>query len=178
VQPDVTAPPVATAAPAPAAAPAAAAPAPNLKQTYADWPKKGDERAQPWDHAALGISKSQLDDLHEAGGPNTVSPIVLGHSMPILSSGSGGDQSYAVLELARRLKVLGIDTDVSQGKNPYGTLTQSVMSGIERFREEYGVEEDPTGFGGNTSAGRARANAHVGPWTWEALIRASDAAAS
>lgn len=158
-----------------AAATTEAAPAASVKSAYADWPQPGDEREQPWDHQKAGVTREQLDALHEEpGSPNTVSPIVIGHSMPVLSSGSGGDQSWAVGELARRLNVLGIKTSVGTAQNPFSILDQSVMAGVERFREEHNVAEDPTAFGGNTAAGRARAGAHVGPWTWEAIIRASE----
>jgi hypothetical protein len=144
------------------------------RTVYADWPQKADERAQPWDHDKNGSSREDRDKLLDnPGTPNTVTPTV-SHSMPMLSSGSGGDSAWAVGELARRLHILGYHTDVGEGTNPFSVLTQSVMSAVERFREDHNVSEDPSGFGGNTAAGRARAGAHVGPWTWEAIIRASE----
>ena len=159
----------------PQAQPDQATPAASVKAAYADWPQPGDQREQPWDHQKAGVTREQQDALlDEPGSPNTASPIVIGHSMPILSSGSGGDQSWAVAELARRLKILGITTSVGTAQNPFAVLDQSVMSAVERFREEHNVHEDPTAFGGNTSAGRQRASAHIGPWTWEAVIRASE----
>lgn len=159
--------------PAAAAPPAATATTPA--KAYADWPQSNDDRAQPWDAAKNGTSREDRDKLLDnPGSPNTVSPIVITHSMPILTAGSGGDQSWAVRELARRLHVLGYQTDVGTTNNPFATVTSSVLGAVEHFREEHNVEEDPTAFGGNTSAGRERARSHIGPWTWEAVIRASE----
>lgn len=159
-------PPQAQQAPAAAESPAKA---------YADWPQKGDDRAQPWDDRDNGTTREDRDELLDnPGAPNTVSPIVVGHSMPILTAGAGGEQAWAVRELARRLQVLGYQTDVGTTNNPFATVTSSVMGAVEHFREEHNVEEDPTAFGGNTAAARSRAATHVGPWTWEALIRASE----
>jgi hypothetical protein len=147
----------------------------SIKAQFADWPQKNDERKQPWDLSHT--SPSDRDELvNNPGTPNTVAPIVIGHSFPILTSGSGGDQAWAVRELGARLKTLGYETDIATGNNPYASLTSSVMSAVERFREDYNVEEDPSAFGGNNAASRARAANHVGPWTWEAIIRASDQA--
>lgn len=154
----------------------ASAPAPSLRAQYADWPQKNDTRAQPWDLDALGVPPSDRDAVRDSPLPNTISPIVIGHRMPILSSGSGMGDSWAVNELARRLHVLGYQTSSSAGRNPWGVLDDSIMTAVEQFRQDHGVEEDPTGWGGNTHASREKAAAHVGPWTWEALIRASDRA--
>lgn len=141
------------------------------RQRYADWPVLEDDRAQPWDLDKVGIAKH--DQALEPGMPDTISPIVIRHSYPILTTGSGG---AAVSELATRLNILGYTTDISRGENPFSTLTQNVMSAVEQFREDYHVEEDPTPYGGDTSRSRQRAANTVGPYTWEALVRASDRA--
>jgi peptidoglycan hydrolase-like protein with peptidoglycan-binding domain len=143
------------------------------RQRYADWPQKGDQRPQPWDLDAVGIPPSERN--LPAGAPNTISPVVIRHSYPILASGSAG---AVVNDLAGRLALLGYPTDISQGQNPFGVLSDQVMSAVERFREDYGVQEDPTPFGGNTEKARQRATGIVGPYTWEALVRASDRAAA
>jgi hypothetical protein len=137
---------------------------------YASWPVKGGTDApQPWDLAGQGIPPHELQ--LEPGAPNTVAPIVVDHGMPILTSGSGGPEVH---ELGRLLAGLGYETSVSRGENPFGILDPTVLAAVERFRQDYGVEEDPTGFGGNHDAGRVTARNHVGPWTWEALIRAAE----
>jgi hypothetical protein len=45
------------------------------------------------------------------------------------------------------------------------------MAAVHSFRDAYGVQEDPSGWGGDTPDGRNRAAAHIGPWTWEAILR-------
>jgi hypothetical protein len=139
------------------------------RQQYADWPQKGDQRAQPWDLDAVGIARS--DRELAPGAPDTVSPVVIRHSYPILTSGSGG---AAVAELASRLHLLGYVTDLARGENPFATVTSDVLSAVEKFREDYGVQEDPTPYGGNTDRSRSRAANTIGPFTWEGVIRASD----
>lgn len=143
------------------------------RQAYADWPQPNDQRAQPWENE--GVSREDRDKLLDnPGTPDTASAIVIGHSMPILSSGSGGEQASFVRELGRRLNILGYTTSIGTNVNPWANCDESVMGAVERFREEHNVQEDPTAWGGNTAAGRQRADAHIGPWTWEAIIRASD----
>ena len=107
----------------------------------------------------------------DAGAPNTVSPVVIRHSYPILTSGSAG---AVVNELASRLHLLGYVTDISKGENPFAIVTDKIMSAVESFREDYGVKEDPTPYGGNTQSARDRAALTIGPFTWEALLRASE----
>lgn len=143
--------------------------APTPRQRYADWPQKGDSRPQPWDLDAVGIPKHERELAD--GAPNTVSPVVVRHSFPILANGEAGN---VVRELASRLNILGYTTDIAEGKNPFSILTEKVMAAVESFREDYGVAEDPTPYGGNTEHARTRAARTVGPFTWEALIRASE----
>jgi peptidoglycan hydrolase-like protein with peptidoglycan-binding domain len=140
----------------------------TVRQQFADWPVKGDERPQPWDLDACKIPKA--DRELEDGAPDTISPVAIRHSYPILSTGSTGSP---VTDLATRLKVLGYPTDISRGENPFGILTDSVMQAVEQFREDYNVQEDPTPYGSGPKA-RERAASVVGPYTWEGLIRASD----
>lgn len=142
---------------------------PTLRSQYADWPQPADTRAQPWDLDAIGIPKHERELA--PGAPDTISPIVIRHSYPILASGSAG---AVVNELASRLHLLGFDTDISKGENAFGVVTDKVMAAVEAFREAYGVKEDPTPYGGNTESTRTRAALTIGPFTWEALIRASD----
>jgi peptidoglycan hydrolase-like protein with peptidoglycan-binding domain len=139
------------------------------RQAYKDWPKKGDERAQPWNLDAVGIAKS--DRELEPGARDTISPVVIRHSCPILVSGSADP---IVADLGRRLDVLGYGNSVSEGANPFGIVDESIFNAVERFREDYGVEEDPTPYGGTTTAATLRAAQVIGPYTWEAVIRASD----
>lgn len=144
----------------------------SLRKQYADWPQKGDERAQPWDFDALGI-KAEVAKLNEQpGAKNTVTPVVIRHSYPILASGSG--HPTIVADLGQRLADLGYANSVSDGENPLGHVDESILNAVDNFRRDYGVEEDPTPFGGNNTAGQIRAALHIGPYTWEAVIRASD----
>jgi hypothetical protein len=139
------------------------------RQRYSDWPQRGDERPQPWDLDAVGIAKT--DRELEPGAPDTVSPIVIRHQCPVLVSGAANP---IVADLGRRLAELGYQTSVSEGANPFGVVDESVFSAVERFREDYGVQEDPTPYGGTTTAATLRAAQVIGPYTWEAIIRASD----
>ncbi|HEV3136176.1 MAG TPA: hypothetical protein VG348_15915 [Acidimicrobiia bacterium] len=134
------------------------------------WPAKGWAGPQPWDIRALGITKDQVEQLGP-GAPNTLSPVKVRHSFPILGVGSHGP---IVGELARRLHALGYRTNIGTGANPYSVLDDSVLAAVENFRDEYNVLEDPAGFGGTGQKAVAKAAEYVGPWTWEALIRACD----
>lgn len=129
-----------------------------------DWPAKGYDGPQPWDHDALGISRSELDKLVTNGGPNNLTPKI-SHAFPILTSGSA-DQS--VHELGRKLAELGYPNSVSAGENPFGTVDASVLGAVKAFRTAYGVEVDASPFNGN----QAVADNHIDPWTVEAILRA------
>jgi peptidoglycan hydrolase-like protein with peptidoglycan-binding domain len=147
--------------------PPAAVPPPSLRRQYADWPQRGDTRPQPWDLDALGVPRA--DRELAPGAPDTVSPIVVRHRCRTLTSGEAGP---LVAELAARLHELGYPTSISRGENPYTVFDHSVMAAVERFRADYGVEEDPTPYSGARAADQAAA--HVGPYTWEGIIRVSD----
>jgi hypothetical protein len=108
------------------------------------WATKGYDGPQPW----------------EAEEP-TIEPA---HGKPILASGvSGAD----VFELCGLLAELGYETDVTEGLNAFGVLGPSGLAAVRRFRDEYGVHEDPSGFAGEN------ADAYVAAWTWEGLLRAT-----
>jgi hypothetical protein len=136
-------------------------------EALADWPSKGYDGEQPWE--VVDPYSEEARRLHEEpGSPNDVAPIVLTHSHPILTSGSGGVE---VAELAQKLAALGYRTSISRGENPFATLDPSVMAAVNQFRDDYGVREDPGSFGGEEIARN-----HVGPYTWEALDRAVERA--
>jgi hypothetical protein len=120
----------------------------------AGWPQKGPSDVQPW----------QL--------PDDERPPV-SHSQPLLASGSAGP---AVNELCSRLLTLGYETSFAVGENPFGVVDATVLAAVKQFRGDFGVDEDPSPFGGETDEGLRTASNHIGPWTWEAIIRASDRA--
>lgn len=124
----------------------AAAAKPSSSESKPKWATKGYRGAQPWESEDHGA------EIHHS-------------RRPTLSSGSGGEP---VAELASLLHELGYETSISHGENPFSVLDGSIMAAVERFRSEHGVEEDPSGF-----RDRAEAAQHVGPWTWEALLRAA-----
>jgi peptidoglycan hydrolase-like protein with peptidoglycan-binding domain len=114
------------------------------RDRYADWPVKG--------------------------GGDTVSPIVPRAGLELLTYGSQGP---AVRDLAVRLGELGYSNSISRGSvdNAFNVYDESVASAVEAFRRDYDVAEDPSQFGRDP---RASAISHVGPWTTEAILRASD----
>ncbi len=141
-------------------------------EAFAGWPspQAAHDLPHPWDHRALNLHR---EPELTPGAPNTIAPIVVSHRHPILSSGSA-DPSVHVL--GRLLGQLGFENSVSRGQNPHGAVDQSIMGAVHAFRSVFGVEEDPTGFGGNTPDAKMLAAAHIGPWTWEAILRAERAA--
>lgn len=137
-------------------------------QQVDNWGTKDYDGPQPWDHKALGV-EDQAKAL-EPGQKNDAAPTV-SHSFPILTSGSSHP---AVHELGRKLADLGYPNSVSRGENPFGAVDGTILSAIDAFRSQYNVEEDPSGFGGHTPAGRQNAAAHIGPWTSEGILRAHE----
>lgn len=109
------------------------------------WATKGYDGPQPWEGDA-------------DQGPE------INHSRATLTSGSAGPDVAELCELLRRL---GYETSYSQGENPFAILAASELAAVERFRSDYGVQEDPSAFAAHEAAN------HVGPWTWEALNRAA-----
>jgi len=121
------------------------------------WPQKGGVGSQPWDV--------------EPGQDPDEMPVRLSHNKPILVSGAGGDE---VRDLGQRLGELGYESSVTRGENPFNVFDVSLETAVSAFCRDYNVQEDPSGFGGNNPAGVALAAQHVGPWVWEAVLRASD----
>jgi peptidoglycan hydrolase-like protein with peptidoglycan-binding domain len=80
----------------------------------------------------------------------------------MLSSGSAGPE---VVELAALLAHLGFGTNISAGQNPHAIYDTGVSAGVREFCAVYGVAEDPQVI-------QARTPDTVGPWIWEALVRA------
>lgn len=101
----------------------------------------------------------------ESGGPR----IKPKHTKTPLGPGAAGP---AVLELAQLLDGLGYPCDISEGRNAFCVFGNAELAAVKRFRDDYGVREDPSGFGGGSEAAQL-AERYVGPWTWEALLRAS-----
>jgi hypothetical protein len=132
------------------------------------WPKEGYDGPQPWDHDGLNIPPSERDKI--GSGENLITPVVT-HDYPILTSGSAHPRVH---ELGRKLGDLGFPNSVSRGENPFGAVDQSVMSAVGSFRAHYGVQPDPSPFGGDTAQGRSLAEAHIDPWTVEAILRAHE----
>lgn len=132
----------------------------------AGWASEGYDGPQPWDHDALGVGGREKEIA--PGEPNTITPTVT-HNHPILTSGS---THPVVHELGRKLADLGFANSVSRGENPFGVVDQSIATAVDSFRNRYGVQEDPSGFGGANAAGRQLAAAHIGPWTIEAILHA------
>lgn len=132
------------------------------------WPSKEYDGPQPWDHDALNIPREERDQV--GSGRNTITPVI-SHPYPILTSGSA---HQCVHELGRKLGDLGYPNTVSRGENPFGNVDQSVLGAVQTFRQQYGIQPDPSGFGGNTPAGRTAAEGHLDPWTVEGILRAWD----
>lgn len=132
------------------------------------WATPGYDGPQPWEHRELGYTPDELalDD----GAPNTVTPRIT-HPHPILTHGAA---HQCVHELGRMLGDLGYPNSVSRGENPFGTVDQSLMTAVAAFRNQHGVRPDPTAFGGDNPAGRARAAEHLDPWTVQAILVAHD----
>lgn len=142
----------------------------SADKQFADWPTRGYDGPQPYDLKALGLEQAARDllDDGEPGAANTVAPIVVRPGLPMLVEGSQGD---AVRVLADCLRTLGYPTTISRGENPYNILDGSVTEAVASFRRDYGVQEDASAFSRDP---RNNAISHVGPWTQEALLRASE----
>jgi peptidoglycan hydrolase-like protein with peptidoglycan-binding domain len=161
----------------------------GLPDYGADWPQlggmkldSGEPAPQPWDHRERGLVVSTSDDgvttiasphtgehtTIAAGAANHVSPIVPVHGRPLL--GPLSSDPVAVGELGRLLATIGYATSVSEGRNPQGVVDESITAAVERFRQDFGVQEDPSAW---PVDGERQARLHVGAWTWEALLRAA-----
>jgi hypothetical protein len=80
----------------------------------------------------------------------------------MVSSGTAGEE---VVELAALLAHLGYGTSISAGQNPHAIYDTGVSESVAAFCRDFGVAEDP-------QVRRARTEDTVGPWIWEALVRA------
>jgi hypothetical protein len=90
-------------------------------------------------------------------------PPALTQNHLMLSSGSAGDE---VVELAAFLAYLGYGTSISAGQNPHAIYDSGVSDAVRAFCADYSVAEDP-------KVRQARTEDTVGPWIWEALVRAA-----
>jgi peptidoglycan hydrolase-like protein with peptidoglycan-binding domain len=91
-----------------------------------------------------------------------VNPPMLTQNHLMLSAGMSGEE---VVELAGLLAYLGYGTSISAGQNPHAIYDTGVSAAVRAFCQDYGVEEDP-------KVRAARTDDTVGPWLWEALVRA------
>lgn len=89
-------------------------------------------------------------------------PPALTQNHLMISSGSAGPE---VVELAALLAHLGYGTTISDGQNPHAIYDTGVSEAVRSFCADYGVQEDP-------AVRQARTEDTVGPWIWEALMRA------
>jgi peptidoglycan hydrolase-like protein with peptidoglycan-binding domain len=89
-------------------------------------------------------------------------PPALTQNHLMVSSGSAGPE---VVELSALLAHLGYGTSISNGQNPHAIYDTGVSEAVAAFCRDFGVEEDP-------QVRRARTEDTVGPWIWEALVRA------
>jgi hypothetical protein len=159
-------------------------PEPPSDLDFDEWPKEGglgEDHPQPWDLKAQGLQVGNANDgtttiaaphtgdvtVLEPGAPDTVSPVVVSHNRPLLGPLSS-DPSVA--ELGAMLAKVGIETSVSRGENPNNVVDESVLAGVERFRDAYDVQEDPSQW---PVQGKEQSRLHIGPWTWEAIQRAA-----
>jgi hypothetical protein len=90
-------------------------------------------------------------------------PPALTQNKLMLSSGSSGE---AVVELAALLAHLGYGTSISAGQNPHAIYDAGVSDAVRAFCADYGVAEDPQVLSARTAD-------TVGPWLWEAIVRAA-----
>jgi hypothetical protein len=119
---------------------------------HTDWPAKGkSDQKQPW----------QEDDP-------SVAPRA---GLPVLASGSADPAAH---ELFNALDQLGYETPISRGENPVGVIGPEEMQAVRQFRADYGVQEDPSPWGGDNDEARHQASAFIGPWTAEAILRAAE----
>jgi hypothetical protein len=119
---------------------------------HTDWPAKGkSDQQQPW----------QEDDP-------SVAPRA---GLPVLASGSADPAAH---ELFNALDQLGYETPISRGENPVGVIGPEEMQAVRQFRADYGVQEDPSPWGGDNDEARRQASAFIGPWTAEAILRAAE----
>ena len=147
-QPPVTA----GAAAPPPAPPAVTGPLPATPAPQAIAPSEPKVMDAEWPHP--GYTGPQP---WEADNPPTLTQ---NHLM--LGSGAAGEE---VVELASHLAYLGYGLSISVGQNPHQMFDDSIRAAVAAFCSDYGVAEDPKVL-------QARTQDTVGPWLWEALVRA------
>lgn len=123
-----------------------------MTPSYTTWPRRNDTRKQPW------------EDPEESG----ITPRA---GLPLLASGSADPAVHTIFSALARL---GYETPVSRGENPVGIVGPEELAAVRQFRHDYGVQEDPTLFGGENEHARQIAENHIGPWTGEAIMRAAE----
>jgi hypothetical protein len=138
------------------------------KTLLANWPTKGTDEPQPWDHGELGIKPGINAPELEPGEPDTVSPVLPRVGLPMLTEGSQGDE---VRTLGLALGRLGYANSVSEGRNFFNVYDITLTAAVDGFRRDFGVEEDPSQFPRDA---RNNARSHAGPWTQEAILRAAE----
>lgn len=166
----VTAPVTAAAPSAPAAPAAPEPPAPVVTgTTAAPAPSVAAIPAGPAPSTDAAPSSSRVMDagwpFKGYSGPQAYeaeNPPTLTQNHLMLSPGMTGPE---VVELAALLGQLGYGSSITSGQNPHAIFDDSLVRALGEFGREYGVEEDPAVL-------RARTPDTVGPWTWEALVRA------
>lgn len=143
----------------------------QLREQFAAWPQVGGVGdAQPWDLRSHGLPQPGVTRDHlPPGQPDELSPVVIAHSKPILAPGTAGDQ---VAELAGHLATLGYSNSISQGRNHANAFDDTVMAAVNSFKRDFHVTEDPSQF-----RDAREAESVVGPWIWEAVLRAVKLAA-
>jgi hypothetical protein len=147
-----------------AASPAAAAPPPP--------PPPAPEGALPPPPAPAQVTKAAEPKVMPPEWPHAgytgpqpweaENPPALTQNHLMVSSGSAGE---VVVELAALLAHLGYGTTISAGQNPHAIYDTGVSDAVRSFCADYGVTEDP-------QVRSARTEDTVGPWIWEALVRA------
>jgi hypothetical protein len=128
----------------------------------------GDDRAQPWDLRAHDLPQPGVTrDYLPGGQPDELSPVQISHSHGLLAPGMAGPE---VAELAGHLSTLGYPTSVSKGTNHAYSFDDSVTAAVAAFKRDFGAKEDPSAFPASHDH-----SVYVGPWLWEAVIRAARA---
>lgn len=146
-------PAIATSTPPPPAPPAPQGPLPPAPSP-AQVATTVEPKVMPADWPHAGYTGPQP---WEAGNPPALTQ---NHLM--VSSGSAGEE---VVELAALLAHLGYGTSISAGQNPHAIYDAGVSDAVRAFCADYGVTEDP-------AVRQARTEDTVGPWIWEAIVRA------
>lgn len=143
----------------------------QLREQYASWPQRGPssefaDQPQPFDLRAHGLPQPGVTRDHLPGGePDQISPVVVAHDKPLLTTGMAGPY---VAELAGLLSKVGYPTSISEGRNGVNAFDDTVAAAVNYFKRDFHVQEDPSQFPDQATADRM-----VGPYIWEALIRAA-----